>query len=79
MMAARNPKNLIVTFSNRTSNVKRGKELSSHESYFVLEIPQKMLMHWHYLKTKGQARKCANLIAKEVLPFRILENSALEK
>jgi hypothetical protein len=37
-------------------------------------------MHWHDLKTKGQACKYANLIAKDqVLPFRIVENSALEK
>ncbi len=37
-------------------------------------------MHWHDLKTKGQARKYTNLITKDqVLPLKILENSASEK
>ena len=81
-MAATNPKKFIskVTFSSKTSDVTHGKELSSHERYFVLEIAQEILMHWHDLKTKGQARKYTNLITKDqVLPLKILENSASEK
>ncbi len=44
VMAATNPKKFIskVTFSSKTSDVTHGKELSSHERYFVLEIPQEI-------------------------------------
>lgn len=70
-----------ITFSSKTSDVNNGKQISSHEPYFVLEIPQEMLMHWHDLKAKDRgAHKYANFIAKEqVLPFRIVENAAFEK
>ena len=67
-----------ITFSTKTSNVNNGKQISSHEPYFVLEIPQEILMHWHDLKAKDRgAHKYANFIAKEqALPFRIIENAA---
>ena len=80
---AKNTKKFMskITFSSKTRDINNGKKISSHEPYFVLEIPQEILMHWHDLKAKGrEARKYANFIAKEhVLPFRIVGNAAFEK
>lgn len=70
-----------ITFSSKTKDVNSGKKTSSHEPYFVLEIPQEILMHWHDLKAKDRgAYTYANFIANEqVLPFRIVGNAASEK
>lgn len=68
-----------VTFCSNSSDI-NGKKLLSSETYFVLKIPQEILIYWHDLKAEGLIYKYANLIAEtQVLPFKLVGNSALEK
>lgn len=66
-----------ITFSEGASDV---NDKENKKPNFVLEVPQKLLLHWHDLKAKGQAHSYVNLIHKfEELPFRILKSCNLEK